>query len=124
MWDKYIKDLRLELEQVAPNRIYWYVLHDAIFTMCMGEYVFGVNLPLPKVFGTQAWKDEWKYKAHNEKEIERVRTIWSELISQMREKLSRIEAGESDVEHEFKDGILFEDGKYGLRCRGKIKVIR
>ena len=45
--------------------------------------------------------------------------MWIQLIEQMKAKLDKINAGESSIEDEFAEGILFEDGKYGLKYESK-----
>lgn len=89
MWDRYIQDLRIELERIIPHKCYWYVLIEAVQTISIDGHIMNITLPLPCIFGTLRWNDEWKYREHNEAEIKRVRDIWNQLIEQMKEKLKK-----------------------------------
>ena len=118
MWDRYIREQRLRLERVIARKIYWWILTDAEFVTHICGHTMNIKLPIPQILGNPKWKDEWKYKERNEAELNRVRMIWDQLTDATEEKKNKIEAGVSTVEKEFKEGILFEDGKYGLKYGG------
>lgn len=118
MWDRYIREERLEFERVVAQKCYWWILINAHLVIFIGGKRLDIKLPIPEIYGNPKWHDEWKYKKHNEAELARVKAIWSQLTELIREKKQKIEAGESTVEAEFKEGIFFEDGKYGVKCKG------
>lgn len=118
MWYRYILEERITLESVLDQKCYWWVLINTAY-LCI--YIKGrqmnLKLPTPRIFANPKWHDEWKWKKHDDAEIARCKEIWSDLAVSIQERLKRIDAGESTVEVEFKDGILFEDGKYGLKYK-------
>lgn len=119
MWSRHIKDIRIELEEILEQEgcsIHWWsLLNKAMLVVCVRNHIMEIKLPLPTILGSSKWHDEWKYKEQNEAELERVRNIWSKLVHQIREKLEKVDNGDSTIEDEFKDGILFEDGQWGLK---------
>lgn len=122
MWDKHIQDLRIEFERLIPHKCHWWTLVDAEICISIDGHIMDIKLPIPKILGNPAWHEEEKYRERNEAEIARVREMWNQLIVAMKEKLKKIDEGSSAVETEFKDGILFENGKYGLNYKGKVKI--
>lgn len=116
---RYVEDIRIELENVLKqegNSIHWWVLlNKAMLVVYVRKHRMDIKLPLPTILGSSKWRDEWKYKERDEAEIERVRAIWSKLVHQIREKLEKVDNGVSTIEEEFKEGILFEDGQWGLK---------
>lgn len=126
MWDRYIREYRIALERILiqeGNNIYWWVLLDRpMLVVFVRGHKMDIKLPLPTVLGKSKWHDEWKYKERNEAEIARCSNIWSSLVNQLQEKLARIDRGESTMEAEFKDGILFEDGQWGLKYERSWKL--
>lgn len=121
MWDKYIREERIALERVLAQKCYWWVLIYAELCIFIKGKQMNIRLPLPAIRCKQQ-RSRWDFnylrnKEHDEAEIARCKAIWSSLTESIQEKMQKIETGESTVEDEFKDGILFEDGKYGLKYK-------
>ena len=118
MWYKYIREELIELGRILKQRCYWWVpINTAYVSIHIKGEIMRIKLPLPEIFANPKWHDEWKWKEHDDAEITRCKAIWRGLVTAIEEKLQRIDAGESTVEQEFKEGILFEDGKYGLKYK-------
>lgn len=120
MWYRYILEERLALERVLNQKCYWWVLVNTAY-LCVhinGEPM-KIKLPTPVIFANPKWHDEWKWKKHDDAEKARCKAMWGGLAAAIEERLKRIDAGESTIEQEFTGDILFEDGNYGLKYRGK-----
>lgn len=114
----YIRDELIELQKVLNQKCYWWVLVNTAY-LCVhlkGEQM-DIKLPIPVILGNPKWNDEKKWKKQNDAEVVRCKAIWGGLTSSIEEKIKRIEAGKSTMEKEFTGGILFEDGKYGLKYK-------
>lgn len=107
MWDRYIRKERLEFERVVAQKCYWWILINAYLVINIGGLIVDIKLPIPEIYCNSKWRDEWKYKKHNEEELARVKEIWSQLTEFIREKKQKIESGESTAEAEFKEGFFF-----------------
>ena len=118
--DKYLEEERLELEKVISQKRYWWyeLVNDAFLCTSIKGQLVNIKLPLPVTYANKKWLGGRKYKKHDEAEIARCKSIWIGLTESIQEKIWRIEAGEITVEEAFKDGIFFEDGKYGLKIGG------
>ena len=115
---KYLCEEIVTLERVLDQKCYWAVLVNTVYVcVFIKRRKMNIKLPLPVLKANPKWRDEWKYKEHDDAEIKRCKAIWRELTEIIQEKLQRINAGESNTEEEFKEGILFEDGRYGLKYK-------
>ena len=115
---KYVREEIVALERVLAQTCYWCVLVNTVYICIYIKHrQMNIKLPLPVIKTNQKWRDGWKYKKHDDAEIARCKAIWSSLTAQIQSKLQRIEAKESTVEEEFKDGILLENGAFGLKYK-------
>lgn len=124
MRTEYVSEEIIALQKVLDQKCYWWVLINNVFlcTHIKGERM-DIKLPLPVIQNCQErrrWDFKYmKRKEHDDEEIARCKAIWSGLVEAIQERFQRINAGEPTVEEEFKAGILFEDGKYGLKYKEK-----
>lgn len=117
MWDRYIREERIVLERILAQKCYWWTLFDANLIAHIKGIFIGIKLPLPRLVGRGSFADPYRRKKYNEEQILKARKIWEEFIQIMQEKMERVNSGQTTVEEEFKDGIFFEEGRYGLKYK-------
>lgn len=122
MVDNTIRDLFYELtaliadEKMNNGMVYWWILLDARVTFYFQGHCMDIKLPTPKL-ARYGFASEYNKKKYNEEEIARVRGIWKTFIDIYAAKREMVESGVSTVEEEFKDGILLENGAFGLKYK-------
>lgn len=122
-----LNDLKLEVTKLVSDKnmnngkVYWWELLDCrVSCFKNGKWLY-IKLPEPTLAHC-GWADNYRKKKYNEAEIERVRGIWSEFIRIFKEKLESVDTGQQTMEEAFKDGILLENGEYGLKYEKNWKL--
>lgn len=125
MWTEYIKDYVIELEKLiheaGNKKCYWRVLLDARILFLFKGHFLSVKMPFPHLVH-YSFADNYRMKKYNEAEIARVREIWRVFVEHLKEKIEAVNTGQQTVDEAFTEGILLENGEYGLKYKEKWEV--
>lgn len=125
MWTKYIKDYVTELDKLIQDagnkKCYWWVLLDARILFLFKGCMMSVKLPFPRIIH-YGFACRYRMKKHNEEEINRVREIWRAFIERLKEKIDAVNTGQQTIDEAFTEGILMENGEYGLKYKEEWRV--
>ena len=123
MLDRHTADIRSGIDWLitkAGNKCYWWDVaweNKVSIVFFVKGVQCEINLPTTRL-QAYGYPTRWR-EDRNKPEIERIRGIWSDFYNKFKEKIDRIESGESTVAEEFRDGILLSNGDVGLKAKIK-----